>query len=264
MDSKTTNSRMRRLARGFTLIELVVVVAVLAILAGLVLPKLDIFKLKSNKAVAAANIAGVNRFVESFRTQRDVYPDVWDSLIDDAAQTNLYPHLDPQLVGPVVSGIPASPTKLTTTTIASQNELRSLTRMGITSMLYHVAGGFEGNSATNAHTLAVGDTVATINAADPDGAAIISELYPSTGAVPAGRKLVVFGLGPRNQLCDNSDLSATLHAAPFYANTDQLKYYNRFLVIFEVSTGGSRAKFLASMGADADRLTEEIQDFYEN
>ena len=50
-------TRSRCTAAGFTLIELVVVVAILVTLAGLVLPGLDAFKLKANKGVAASPAA---------------------------------------------------------------------------------------------------------------------------------------------------------------------------------------------------------------
>ncbi len=249
-----TNLR-KRLSAGFTLIELIVVMAVLTVLAGLLLPKLDVFKLKANKASAASNIHGVDRFVQSYKVQKDLFPDIQDSLLD-AAGTALFSELDPQLNG----STPGSPTKLTTTTIVDANELRSLNRVGITSVLDHNTGGFPGDSAEVPRLLAIGGTYATINSADSDGLAIIEHFYPgSGGVVPAGKKIFVGGLGPRNQMVGD-----ILHTAPFYANTDQLSYYNRFLVAYEVDDGGSRARLLGSLGADGDTISEEIIDFYEN
>ena len=238
------------------------VIAVLAILSGLVLPKLDVFKLKANKATAAANMAGVNRFVESFKVQKDVYPDKWDSLLDAATLNSLFTELDPQLTG----SLPATPKKLTTTTLATDNELRSLIRVGVTQVMDHTTGGFPGNSATTVpRTLAVNDTIATIDPNDGDGLAILAGFYPDVvnptpaNLPPAGLKVAVFGLGPRNQMIGN-----TLYSAPFYANTDQLKYYNRFLVCYEIKTDGSRARLLGTLGADADPIGDELIDFYEN
>jgi prepilin-type N-terminal cleavage/methylation domain-containing protein len=247
---------MRRVA-GFTLVELIVVMAVLTVLAGLVLPKLDVFKLKANKASAASNMHGVDSIVTGYKVQKDVFPDQWDSLLDATNTTALFPGLDPQLIG----GTVGSPHKLTTTTIASDDELRSLNRVGLLTVFDHVAGGFPGDSASSGpRTFTTGDTLATINAADPDGAGILAQFYPLTGGVvPAGKKVVAFGLGPRNQI-----IGDMLHAAPFYANTDQLKYYNRFLVCYELDSTGARARLLGSLGADGDTISEEIVDFYEN
>lgn len=251
----STDLRARRLrSAGFTLVELVVVMAVLTVLAGLVLPKLDVFKLKANKAAAASNIHGVDRFVTTFKVQHDVFPDRFDSLLDSTAPTQLFPELDPQLLG---SGA-GNPTKLTTDTIDDDSQLRSLVRVGITSVLDHTAGGFPGDSGDTLRALSVGDTIATINAADGDGQSIIDQFYPEGGGVPAGKKIVVFGLGPRSEM-----IGETLTTAPFYANTEQTAYYNRFLICFEMDTGGGRARLLGSLGSDGDTLNEEIRDFYE-
>ena len=252
-------TRLRQLPRSaFTLIELVVVVAVLVILAGLILPKLDLFKLKANKAVAASNIAGVTRFVEGYRIQKDLYPDGWDSLLDSLNPTQLYAKLDPQLLGPAAQA--GAPTKLVLTTIASDDELRSIVRVGISSVHDHDASApvpSDSAAATPLRALAVGSSVATINAADPDGQGILNLFYPRTGAVPAGRKLFVFGLGPANDI-----VGTELHDAPFYSNGNQLTNYARFLCVFEVSSTGHRAQMLGTLAADGDPLHDELSDYY--
>ncbi len=242
---------------GFTLVELVVVMAVLAVLSGLILPKLDVFKLKANKSASASNMHGVTRFVTQYKVQKDLFPDGWDSLMDVASTSTLFSALDPQCTG----STPGSPVKLTTTTIADQNELRSLQRVGITTVFDHSTGTFPPDSANGApRLLQVGDTLATINAADPDGQAVISQLYAANaGVIPSNRKVVVFGLGPRNQIVGNE-----LHEAPFYANTDQNSYYSRFFVVFELSSTGGRARLVGTLGSDGDTIGEEIADFYQN
>src|SRR5262249_5164763 len=170
----------------------------------------------------------------------------------------LFGALDPQLLG-----VPAgNPKKLATTTIASPEELRSLNRVGLLNVHDHDATvAFKGVSAAGTATrlLAQGDTLATIDGTNTDGQAIIEHCYPgSNGVVPTGKKLVVFGVGPRNKM-----IGDLLHVAPFYANTDQNKYYNRFLAVFEFDTTGSRAKLLGCLGADGDTLQDEVIDFYE-
>src|SRR5262249_5792818 len=161
------------------------------ILAGLILPKLDVFKLKANKASAASNMHGVDRFVESFKVERDLFPNQWDSLLDSATGTTLFASLDPQLTGSQI-GAPTQPT-----TLAPDDETRSLVRVGINTVRDHTGRGFPGDRADTLRPLATGETVATINTADPDGAAIMAHLYAATGGVPpAGTKVAVFGLGP--------------------------------------------------------------------
>src|SRR5262245_4217300 len=124
-----------RAARGFTLVEMLVVVAIMVILSGFVLAKLDKAQLKSNKGVAAANMGGVSRYIQTYRVMHNVYPDSWDSLTDGTALVapgapGGAPGIDPQLTG----GPPAeSPTKLAVTTL-SDDEVRSLTRVNIATL----------------------------------------------------------------------------------------------------------------------------------
>jgi prepilin-type N-terminal cleavage/methylation domain-containing protein len=251
------NSLVRRARAGFTLIEMVVVVAILVVLTGMVIPKLDVFKMKANKGVAAANMAGVDRYIETFRVQRDVYPDHFDSLLNHDG-TTLSTNLETQTIGP-----PPNPVKLTTATIVNDTELRSLNRVGITTVQWLddvTPGVFPSNSGTITHVLATNDTVATVNASDPDGLGILVSLYPNSvppGTPPAGSHVIVFGVGPRSDM-----IGYDLHSAPFYANADQTKYYTRMFALFQANEDGSRASYLGSIGADGDILGDEVADYY--
>lgn len=263
------DQRVRRMAResrkGFTLLELVVVVAILVILAGFILPKFDLFKLKANKGVAAANMSSISRLVQQYYVQNTVYPDGWDSLLVPTTDALWVPGapggtagLDPQLVG----GPPAaSPEKLTVSTALTEKEARSLNRIGITT-LYDVdtaSTSVPNERFTISRTIDTGVKVATINTADDDGQALVEHIYPgSGGTVPAGKKLVVFGLGSRSTM-----LGQLMQEVPFYSNTDVTQYYSRYLAVFQISGGGSRAELKAIVGSDADRIDEEIADYHE-
>jgi prepilin-type N-terminal cleavage/methylation domain-containing protein len=260
--------------RGFTLIELLVVVALLVILAGTILPKLDRVQLKANKGVAANNAGGVSRYIQTYRVMHNLYPDRWDSLLTSgsgglwmdntpATDATTVPQLEPQLTGAIAGG----PTKLTTLTLTLDEQIRSLARMGIGNVLDldGLSTGIPGNRFTQVRALAVGDKVATINGADGDGQAIIDNIYPENrlstgtpGTIPSGKRLVVFGFGP-----GNAAIGDIVQECPFYSNTDPALYYHRFLAVFEISDGGSRAELKAVLGADGDRIDEEINDYYE-
>jgi len=253
-------SARRMAASGFTLIELLVVVVILIILAGLVLPKLDKIQLKANKGVAANNAAGTSRYIQTFRIMHNVYPDGWDSLLDPT-HTTLSTKIDPQLIG---GG--GGPTKLRISTSGealngTDSTLRSLTRMGITKVYDEGAGsnGFPSDVFTSpARLLADGDVYATINEADGDGLALIQHLYPDTGTVTPGKQLIVLGFGVRN-----TTIGDVLQECPFYSNGNLEAYYGRFLAIFQMDTGGGRVELMGVVGADADRIDEEIGDFYD-
>ena len=267
----------KTVARGFTLIEMLVVVSILVILTGAILPKLDVVQLKVNKGVAANNMGGVSRYVQTYRVMHNIYPDHWDSLMGGTTGSDptslwagpaggLGPGLEPQTTG----ALAGSPHKLTTTTLtesATVHELRSLTRLGIVTIeqLGGTTGDIPGNLYNQDQLLAAGSTVATINDADPDGQNIISQIYKlggtSTSPVgyPAtvGEKLVVFGFGPKN-----STIQDVLQECPWYPNTDPNKYYHRFLCIFRVFQDGTRCQLAMVTGADGDRIDEEIGDYY--
>lgn len=268
--SQREECRRTRSTSGFTLIEMLVVVAILVILAGFILPKLDRAQLKANKGVAAANLGGVSRYIQTFRILHNRYPDGWDSLYDRTGAampsieqgTSTDIGLEPQLTGPSPNPekLVASPTTLVA------GELRSLNRLGIGTVYDWDASesNHPGNNFNQSHTLAVGDTVVEVNAADGDGAAIIDHIYPQNvvnstpGAIPSGKRLIAFGFGPLNEC-----IGDVLQECPTYSNTDPTKYYNRNIAIFEIDDGGSRCELKAVVGADADRIDEEINDFYE-
>jgi prepilin-type N-terminal cleavage/methylation domain-containing protein len=270
-----TRKRCGLRERGFTLIEMLIVVGILVTLAGLVLPNLDLFKQKANKGAGAANMADLSRSIQQYYAQFAAYPDYWDSLMDNTgtalwaatydAGNNLLPGLDSELTG---GPVPGSPTKLTTAPISSAGYLRSLTRVGITKVL-DAAGTSASvyptdrfNSAPR--VLALNAKVATINPADDDGKAIIAHLYPnsidSSGSpvVPAGKMLVVMGIGPRNSM-----LGSTVQEIPLYSNRDVTVQYDRFLAVFEISDGGSPAHLKTVLGADGDSINSETAEYYQ-
>lgn len=267
------NPSPRPKASGFTLLELVVVVAILVILAGILLPKFDLFKLKANKGVAASNMTDVSRIIQTYYAQNAVYPDRWDSLMVSA--TNLWDtanastdgdQLEPQLVG----GPPAaaSPHKLKVGTALVAGEARSLARIGITTIIDVDAAAtgapndrFDAVSA--ARTIDTGTVLAELDLTDDDAKAIVNHIYPrqadpANPVFPTGKKLVVFGFGQQNTAVGN-----LVQEVPFYPNTDVTKYYSRFLAIFEVDNGGARADLMAVVGADGDQIGDEVGDYYQ-
>lgn len=260
-------AKQRRRSRGFTLIELVIVVGILALLAGLVLPNLSDFKLRANKAVSATDMADLSRSIQQFYGQYNAFPDRWDSLVDGtgnlwtATLSNgvLSPGLDSELPG---APVPGSPHKLITETIANDGEMRSISRMGIRTVL-DVGTGSVTDLPTDwfsvPRTLATGGTVATINPADGDGQMIIGHIYPGQTSVPTGKHLVVFGVGPMNTMVGTS-----LQEIPLYPNRDPSVEYCRFLAVFEASEDGSPANLKLCLGADGDTIGSETAEYYKH
>ncbi len=77
---------------GFSLVELMIVVAIMAILAAIAIPSFMKFSIKSKTSEATSNLAGIRTCQESYKAENDVYyncaaspagggtdsvPDVW-------------------------------------------------------------------------------------------------------------------------------------------------------------------------------------------
>jgi len=59
--------------RGFSLVELMIVVAIIAILAAIAIPSFLRFALRSKTAEATSNLAGIRTGEEAYRAEHDVY-----------------------------------------------------------------------------------------------------------------------------------------------------------------------------------------------
>ena len=59
--------------KGFTLIELMIVVAILGILAAIAIPNFMRFQAKSKQSEAKTNLGAIGTTAEAWRTERDTY-----------------------------------------------------------------------------------------------------------------------------------------------------------------------------------------------
>src|SRR5262245_51942159 len=59
--------------KGFTLIELMIVVAIIGILATIAIPNFMRFQAKSKQSESKTNLGAIGTTVESYRTERDTY-----------------------------------------------------------------------------------------------------------------------------------------------------------------------------------------------
>jgi prepilin-type N-terminal cleavage/methylation domain-containing protein len=252
---------------GFTLVELLVVVAVLAVLAGLLIPKFDSVQSKANHGAAASSVNDVGRLIQTFKVTKNRYPNGWDSLIDPATG-NLWTAatLDlPQLNSGLTGVLDPTKAKLTTTTVTA-GQLGSLGRRGITT-IYNLTAASTANAGdrfTTAETISATSKIAVLNRTTTAGKKIIDHIYPAnlrpggtSGTIPTNKELAVFGFGNNNELIGTSILET-----PFYGNADPVLVYNRLLVVFEVDANGGNADFKGVLAADGDLLNDMINNFF--
>ncbi|HWB01213.1 MAG TPA: prepilin-type N-terminal cleavage/methylation domain-containing protein, partial [Pirellulales bacterium] len=78
---------MSRRRAGFTLVELIVVVAILAALAGLVISKVDWVRRQANMAVGAESCGDVAQNIQTYIAMTEQLPNGLDTLITDGTSS---------------------------------------------------------------------------------------------------------------------------------------------------------------------------------
>ena len=85
--------RNLRNQKGFTLIELMIVVAIIGILAAIAIPNFMTFRLKAKTSEAKSNLGSIRTCQEAYKAEKDVYvactryPDTADTDTSENSQT---------------------------------------------------------------------------------------------------------------------------------------------------------------------------------
>lgn len=230
--------------RGLTLIELVVVMAVLITLSALIVPRLDYMRAQAGHATAASSLGELAKSIQTFKATSATgkYPTL-DLLIDEsgAAYSKVYSG----------GGLP-----ITATTLPGPSSggfwYQSLLRGGLAS------GITQSSTAANASNSGSGAVVDLVSQAAA-GSLKVAELqstgyyapqifktiFPATvdssgnqvpaGTVPTNVKLIALGIGPNNSLVGN-----VMASTPLETDTDDpAVVYCRYIAIFAIYNNGS-------------------------
>jgi prepilin-type N-terminal cleavage/methylation domain-containing protein len=265
----STQVLRRNARRGLTLLELVVVIGILALLAGLTIPKIADMVERSRSSTQAYSTADISRQLEIFSGMNQKYPDGWDTLTGTSGA--LYANLHTALTS---SSGTAGPILLTATVTSDQ--ITSLNTAGISHAFLHDSTSQASSSGTDRRHFGTGaghdgttniSQFAVINTAV--GSRGLDILVNSFGLNPnrsasdttypriSANTYVVFGLGPKSTI-----VQTQIQEAPLLENELSQTKYSRALAVFEVpNTGTEKAKLVGVFGPDGRTKSVAAADY---
>jgi prepilin-type N-terminal cleavage/methylation domain-containing protein len=255
-------SMFSKAKRGFTLMELLVVISILALLAAVAVPKIaDIYE-RSRSSTQAYSLSDVNRQLEIFYGINKKYPDGWDTLMES---------------GGVYSKLPATVTQYTTTATLTPDQITSLNAAGIGHAFLHDAASTDysnsgvdrrhfGTGTGHDGTANINELVAIDKSAGSKGLSLLVNdfgLNPNKSATDTSltrinaNTYVVFGLGNKSTIVQNQ-----IQEAPILDHATSSTQYSRALVVYEVpNTGTTRAKLVGVLAPDGRSKSLSIKQY---
>lgn len=235
--------RLRK-RRGFTLIELVVVIIIIATIAGFVIPQVGMIGRSSDMAATAKTQSDLASNIQLFFVLQKRYPQGFDSLLDttgavyasDTTDANTQTRGLPY-AGADGTRLQAQLSKSALTNATSAEYLKSFTRSGFDYVYDHDTSVVNSNNSatTQRYVAANGSTAApsSVDVAEVTGTYLIGKFVPQ--GLSSGERLVALGIGPRI-----AATSKTLTNSPIYPGCDG-KYYGHYVAVFKIYATGERA-----------------------
>lgn len=245
--------RPSRNPRGLTLVELICVVAILAMLAGLIVPRIGIAR---NLAARAANADQTRECFNQaiyYNLVQNKYPQGEDTLLNAAG--TVYSKLDPSLAGVL------TPVTLDVNAAKSINQFATFDTTGNTAVyLFNNDETFTGNAGDSGKlnttvTVGGGSLLAQIKVpvgTDVTGNKLNYQIYlglygsdkldATTGAPLDGTYLVALGVGPNSEFNNKSMLTV-----PSLWTKDPAAY-NRAILLMKVFPTATLASYTGVSG----------------
>lgn len=282
---------MKKGQAGFTLIEMLVVIAIIAALAALVIPMIGGVREKASASADIGNQAGLARQILTFaELNGGEYPDIWDSLLtwDETEipygacggdERGLYVTLhgmgghDPMLKAFDLAGDTPGPPG---PGLCAQH---GLGKLGITQVIDHEQSEEFPNDSASDITLirdldytAAFSHIAILNADDVDDdgdgntdnkyVEAIYDHFQLAGYETADYdKVAVFGIGKLNTMVGST--AGGLHESPHSTRVNMDDYYGRYLALFKLPDSmGEKAEFLGVLDARGMLMSRNQKDFH--
>lgn len=246
--------------RAFTLIELLIVISVLAILAGLVLSRFTGVTEEANAATNMNIISGMNSAVATFETRYQASPATWDGLVPNAAAgaTDLFSYLHDDLEAHL------------TVIQLDAGQAASLRDAGINGMMVVTEAPTEAPSmaATNQYApMAVGTSVPVLvkPTYNGHGSTFIDRAFNVNPYNPGiANEFIVLGVGYSSKL-----RGSVLHDVPIVQSAEPSKHYARVLCVYMIPPAGTppeqafRAQFVGSFLPDGTCMADNSMNYQE-
>jgi len=278
------HSSKNRTQGGFTLLELLVVVAILATLAGVAIVAYDGLESKSAKGQAVYNIREIDQAVRTFKVTSGSFPTALDAMVtNDGTSTNpdlaigdvdFYAGLNAKLSG-------GSDPKLQKHALTAA-EVSALSAVGITSAYFiNDATNTVGNIPNRDHDApsrgkGVLRSIAASTVVAKVAAKRLKDIAAYSGLTTSADVVVALGLGNNATIVKAGGFGQSgLSEAPFYTDVAKTEY-GRYLVLFVVTrdlngdgtidtAAGegtlSKAQFVGVIDSKGDWFDEEYAEF---
>ena len=260
---KKFEKRRKAQRSGFTLIELVMVVMILAIVAGLAVPVVGWLRRSANYSAQANTTSALASNMEFYRTTygNNAYPDRMDSLLK--ADGTLIDYTDGGWGDLFVAG------SITGQALDCLKPMKFV--YDHTDTAFEGLQGNPGNTATIPRAFYGGADPALCAVVDVDGtdepAKLLNELYPGATVDAATNTityngdvitLVGFGIGQ-----SNTAVGRTMASAPLDPRVDNSEVYGRYTAIFAVyeTRKGRRAQLKAIVNAKGRTTNNALSEF---
>ena len=248
---KLSNIGQRASARGLTLIELVVVLAILVALAGLIIGNFPSLLRKASGSTSANTIQDIARAVSIRQTTLNSVGSGYDSLLTTGGA--VFPQLPPGCLTNI-------------TAVALGTDSPALAELGIQqicNLAYLTDATWTVASSNNLVT----NTTTTLAARA--SAFMVNKLIPNSSAYVGTPQVWLFGVGKITTLVG---AGSTLLEAPTRTGTSEFEnaqnYYQRYVIAFVVDNSGiggtRRARFLGALAPTANgfSLTDDATQMY--
>lgn len=271
LSSAASSFETRR--RGLTLLELVVVLTILAAIAGIVAPLLPNLLRRTHKATDATQTGEVSKAVQMYQASFMSYPDNFDLLTDGSNFPTYLPKDGGNVFGGFVTAATLTDDQLKALGRVGVLRLQKLAGTALTTNDFHPTLRPYANATPTLDALQLFDTngdltsaaqgakfaklnLTTIQAANPSFLQTIRDADPTA-------QFVVFGVGPRTsmvgQVIQDAPMSAPQNKQMTPANT-----YCRVGVIFQIDgvevQRTERARFVAAVAMEDDELESTEKD----